>query len=113
MSRAPIAVGTVFAKNYLSFARVLAASFRRHHPDVPFVGVLADEPQGRFRPDDEPFRIIGLPELAIPARDSLTFRYSRFAVSVAAKAHLLERLLDEGYESALFLDVDTDRKSVV
>jgi hypothetical protein len=107
MTAGPIAVGTVFAKNYLSFARVLAESFRRHHPDVPFVGLLADRAQSLFRLRDEPFPIIELAALDVPAFEQLAFRYSRFQLSVAAKAYLLQHLLDEGYESALFLDVDT------
>jgi hypothetical protein len=107
MTAGPVAVGTVFAKNYLPLARVLAASFRRYHPDVPFIGVLADQPQSCFRPDAEPFRIVELADLEVPGFERLAFRYSRFQLSVVGKTYLLERLLDEGYDSALFLDVDT------
>jgi len=34
---------------------VLARSFKNHHPDVPFFLLLADEPQGCFDPEHEPF----------------------------------------------------------
>lgn len=107
MTRGRIAVGTVFAGNYVSLARVLADSFRRHHPDVHFFGVLADRSNGQLRASEEPFRVIGLAELSIPDLRSLAFRYSRFQMSVAVKGYLLEHLLDAGYESALFLDPDT------
>lgn len=106
MTAAPLAVGTVFAGNYVSFARVLAESFRRHHPDVPFVGVLVDEAQWRFDAQGEGFPILELSELEIPRLDELVARYSRFQLAVAAKPFLLEQLLDGGYETALFLDPD-------
>ncbi|MDX6269800.1 MAG: hypothetical protein QOD28_1023 [Acidobacteriota bacterium] len=38
-----VVVATIVAKNYLSFARVLADSFRRQHPEVPFFVLLTDE----------------------------------------------------------------------
>ena len=43
-----IAIGTVFAKNYLAFARVLADSFQRRHPEVPFFAALVDDDGGYF-----------------------------------------------------------------
>ena len=100
-----IAVGTVFAGNYVAIARVLAESFRRHHPDVPFFGLLADRTDGRAT--EEPFRLIELGDVGIRDLESLAFRYSRFELSVVVKPYLLEHLLDAGYESALFLDPDT------
>lgn len=103
---ARIAVGTVFAKNYLSFGRVLADSFRRRHPDVPFFGALADRADGFFDPAEEPFALIELDELSIPDLRATTFRYSRFPLSVVAKSYLLRHLLDRGFDAALFLDVD-------
>ena len=105
---ARIAVGTVLAKNYLAFARVLAGSFRRQHPDVPFFAVLADRADGYFDPADEPFSVIELDELAIPDLRATTFRYSRFPLAVVAKPYLLRNLLDRGFEAALFLDVDIE-----
>ena len=45
-----LACGTIVAKSYLSFARVLAASFRRYHPAIPFFVLLADEVDGYFEP---------------------------------------------------------------
>jgi len=49
------AAGTIASKRALPFARVLARSFKNHHPDVPFFLLLADEPQGCFDPEHEPF----------------------------------------------------------
>jgi hypothetical protein len=107
MSVGALAVGTVFAKNYISFARVLAESLRRHHPHIPFVGVLADRADGWFEPGQEPFEIIELADLDVPTLDRLAFRYQRVELSVVAKTYLLQHLLDRGYEAALFVDADS------
>jgi hypothetical protein len=106
MTGSRVAVGTVFAKNYLPFARVLADSFQQHHPSVKFFGVLADRADGWFEPAAEEFAIVPIEELAIPDLARMTFRYSRLQVSIAAKVHLLRHLLDRGFDAALFLDVD-------
>jgi hypothetical protein len=101
-----LAVGTVVAKNFLSFARVLARSFREHHPEVPFFVVLADQVDGVFDPDAEAFEIVPLDALRIPDVRRLCFRYSRLQLSAAAKPHFLRYLLDRGFTSAVFLDAD-------
>jgi hypothetical protein len=102
----PVAVGTIIAKNYLAFARVLADSWRRYQPDVPLFVLLADEAEGYFEPAGEAFPIIGLGELDIPDRRSYLFRYTRQQVVVSAKPYLLRYLLDRGFASAVFLDTD-------
>ena len=56
------------AKDYLSFARVLARSFRQHHPAVPFLVLLADEIDGYFDPLQEPFDLIELADLGFARR---------------------------------------------
>ncbi|HWQ56198.1 MAG TPA: hypothetical protein VN442_21100 [Bryobacteraceae bacterium] len=101
-----LAVATVVAKNYLSFARVLADSFLARHPGVPFYVLLADEVEGSFDPACEPFRLLTLADLAIPQPERFRFRYSRRQVAVASKPYLLEHLLDRGFASALYLDPD-------
>jgi hypothetical protein len=119
-----VAVGTIVAKNYLSFARVLGRSLREHHPDVPFFVVLADQVEGTFDPAAEPFQVVPLEALEIPDLRRLCFRYSRQQVGVAAKPYLLRYLLGRGFAAAVFLDADilvvgpldpllTDRHSIV
>ena len=104
MSRA--AVGTIVAKNFLPFARVLARSFREQHPRVPFFVVLADRVDGAFAPATEPFETVVLEELGIPDLHRLCFRYTRQQLSIVVKPHLLRYLLDRGFTPALFLDAD-------
>ncbi len=98
-----IAAGTVVAKNFLSFARVLARSFHEQHPDVPLFVLLADKVDGYFDPAAEPFPLLLLEDLPIP---HFLSRYSRQQTVVAAKAWLLSHLLDRGFERAVFLDAD-------
>lgn len=104
--RRGLAVATVSAGSYLSCARVLARSFRAHHPDVPFFVALTDEVGERIDPASEPFDLIAPAELGIPSPRDFFFRYDRREAAVAAKAFLLSHLLDRGFERALFLDAD-------
>lgn len=106
LSPGGVAVGTVVARNYLPFARVLARSLAAHHPEVPLFVLMADEPGGAFGPEVEPFRTVPLAAVGIPELRRFVFRYTRQQVIVAAKPYLLRWLLDHGFERAVFLDAD-------
>lgn len=101
-----LAVATVVAKNYLSFARVLARSLIDHHADVPFFVLLSDEVDGYFDPAVEPFRLVRPPDLGIPDLRAFQFRYDRKQAAVASKPYLMSHLLDRGFERVIFLDPD-------
>lgn len=94
-----VAVATIIAKNYLSYARVLARSFLQFHPEIPFFVLVIDEAAGYFDPALEPFPVLRLPLSA--ARGG-----SVEQVAAGAKPCLLQHLLDQGFSSALFLDPD-------
>ncbi|OFW05484.1 MAG: hypothetical protein A3H96_12280 [Acidobacteria bacterium RIFCSPLOWO2_02_FULL_67_36] len=98
-----MAVATTVAKSYLSFARVLAASFLRYHPDIPFFVLLADEVDDCFVPAAEPFRLLRLADLKIPGLADLRFRYSQQELTYSATGYLLSHLLDRGFSGAAFL----------
>src|SRR3972149_10268722 len=97
-----LAVATTVAKSYLSFARVLAASFLRHHPDIPFFVLLADEVDDYFVPAAEPFQLLRLADLKIPGIPGFRFRYSQQELTYAATGYLLSHLLDRGFTGAGF-----------
>src|SRR3954468_16057848 len=103
---ARLAIGTVIAKNYLPFARVLADSLRRYHPEIPFFVALADKADGYFDPATEPFHIVTLEDLRISELKRFTFHYSRQPLVVATKSYLVSYLLDHGFENVIFLDAD-------
>lgn len=97
-----VAAATVVAKNRLSLARVLADSFRRHHSEVPFFVLLADEPDGYFDPEAESFRLLRLDDLAIP--DLVRFRshYTQQELTYATTPYVLRHLLDRGFVRVAF-----------
>ena len=98
-----IVAATIAAKRHLSLARVLANSFREHHPEIPFFVLLADEVDGRFDPSREPFQILQLSELAIPTLARFRFHYRQQELTYAATPYLLAHLLQRGFTSACFL----------
>jgi hypothetical protein len=82
---------------------VLARSFRTHHPDIPFYVLLADEADGYFEPEREPFHVIPLSNLAIPDLARFRFLYAQQPLSYAVTPFLLEHLLDRGFGEVLFI----------
>ena len=49
---------TIIAKNYVAQARILAASFRRHHRDGRCFVLIVDEVDGYVDPAAEPFELV-------------------------------------------------------
>lgn len=96
---------TIVAKNYLSHARVLAASLREHHPDGRFTVLVIDDPEGRFDPAGEPFDVLGLGDLGLPDVEAMATRYDVLELSTAVKPWLLRTLLDRD-DHVLYLDPD-------
>jgi hypothetical protein len=99
------AVVTAAAGNYVPLARVMATSLRRHHPDVPVLFALSDEP-GRLLPADEPFELLRVDLLSRSVRRRLLFAYDRREAAIALKPYALEAALDLGFEAVLYVDVD-------
>jgi len=98
-----VAAATIVAKSYLSFARSLAESFRRFHPDVPFFVLIADEIDGYFDPSGEPFRTVRFDELEIPHPERFRFHYTQQPLSYASTPYLLAHLLKQGFQRVLFI----------
>ena len=100
---------TIIACNYLPFARVLADSFRAHHPDGRFTILLIDDEHGAFKPPAEPaiewrrLADIGLERAEI---SKLAGIYDVTEFATAVKPALLRRLLDEGRGEVIYLDPD-------
>lgn len=92
-----LAAATIVAKNYLSHARVLATSFHRFHPEIPFIVLLADDVDGRFDPREEPFTLLTLDEVGIPQLRDVRFQYTQQELSYAATPYLISALLDQGF----------------
>jgi hypothetical protein len=93
---------TIVTKPYLSHARVVARSFRAFHPEVPFFVLLADEVEGLFDPAGEPFRLLQLADVGVPALERIRFHYAQQPFSYALTPYLLARLLALGAKRVLF-----------
>lgn len=100
-----LAVVTAASGNYLPMARVMAASLRREHPEVPVLLALCDRPEGVVT-SGEPFDLLRLDDLPLTAPEWFLFRHTRFEAAVAIKPFVLERALDLGFDTALYIDVD-------
>ena len=101
------AIGTIVARNYLSAARVLAASLRSHHPNLPFFVVIADDPDDADACDRDRMNVVRLAELGFPVPRDSWGRRSCQEFAVLLKPYLLRHLFARGFTTALFLDPDT------
>lgn len=107
MSLPHYAVCSIFAKNYVGYARTLFQSFRQYHPELRCFGLVVDEWQGLLDPANEPFEIVSLGDLQIPELEKLKFKYDITELATAAKPFLLDRILrDQGIDRLLYLDPD-------
>ncbi|HXW05579.1 MAG TPA: methyltransferase domain-containing protein [Vicinamibacterales bacterium] len=99
---------TIVARNYISHARVLARSFREHHPDGVFSVLLIDDENRRFDTAGEGFRVLRLADIDLEATEigRLAAFYDVTELATAIKPRLLGRLLDEGAPDVIYLDPD-------
>jgi lipopolysaccharide biosynthesis glycosyltransferase len=101
------AVCTIIAKNYLAFARTLARSFLNLHPDYQCYVLIVDDFEGYVSPQDECFEIVRLTDLDLPNLPGFCFKYDVKELCTAAKASLLDYLINEkGVTKLLYLDPD-------
>jgi glycosyltransferase involved in cell wall biosynthesis/SAM-dependent methyltransferase len=100
---------TIIAANYAPFARVLAESFKEHHPDARCFVLVIDDHEGHLDPADEPFEILTPGDLAIEHFDRMAALYSVLELSTAVKPWLLRHLLNvRGCETLAYLDPDIE-----
>jgi hypothetical protein len=98
------AVGTV---SYLARARVVAESWRRHHPDSPFFVLLTDGDD--WLAESEPFEVVLPTDLGL-TREELAVRrgiYDAYEMAASLKARLPRVLLDRGASAVVFADTDS------
>src|SRR5215218_2881357 len=98
---------TILAANYAPFARVLAESYREHHPDARVFVLVIDDVEGFLDPQGEPFEIVRIGDLSIEKFDRMAALYNVLELSTAVKPWLLRHLLDDrGAETLAYLDPD-------
>ncbi len=104
--KVPMHVAAVIASNYLPHARVLANSLRAHHPDARITLLLVDGPvtDGAIpeaeclAPSD-----VGIDDRELRRRAML---FDRQGLISSLRPLLLTKLLSDGAEAVLLLDVD-------
>lgn len=101
-----IGVCTCVAGNYVAFARVLADSFHRYHPEIPLHVLVADSRVPEDIVKGPAVRVLRLGDLPIRSLWKMLLRYNRKQVLVATKPTLLRYMLETGYETAVYLDAD-------
>lgn len=98
---------TIVAKNYIAQARVLAESFREHHPDGTCTVFVIDDVDGYIDASEEPFELVTTAALDIEEFENMTTIYGVLELSTAVKPWLLRYLLNERQmESLVYLDPD-------
>jgi glycosyltransferase involved in cell wall biosynthesis/GT2 family glycosyltransferase len=103
-------VFTIIARNYLAYARVLAASLARHNPGVRLHVIILDDPD-RSIPPEPSFEIIRADELPFdPPSDLHTMAaiYDVTELATAVKPWVFAHLFDRGASVAIYLDPDIE-----
>ena len=104
-ARAPAAC-TIIARNYLSYATVLAESYRRHEPEARFYLLVVDglPPDAHLPPD---VQLVDRKELALPGFFEMCFKYDVTELCTAVKPAFLSLLLNRyGEPSVAYFDPD-------
>ena len=100
-------VFTSITANYLPKARVLAASLRRHEPQVQVAVMLLDTIPPRRLDHLAGFdRVLTLADLDIPDVGRWLFKHTLVEACTAVKPFALRRLLDDGASGVVYLDPD-------
>ncbi len=99
---------TICTKSYLADARTLQKSISVFHPDLPFYLFLADEPDGYFDPNVEPFIVVQLHQLRyVDSIEKMKFYYTAFEFCCSLRPFAHEYLLEQtSLDAWLFLDTD-------
>jgi len=99
---------TIISKNYVCYARVLAASFLQHHPQGRFFVLLVDRNEGHIDPALECFTLVEAEDLGnVPNLPSFLFKYTLLEANTAIKPFFLEHLIDK-YQLANLIYFDPD-----
>ncbi len=101
---------TIISRDYTAQARVWAAALRRQHPDWPLFVCLSDcdGPDSSTHIDIPHTTLLPAHELGIPDWQRFAFQYTGFELACALKPFVMEHLLDQGFERAIYLDADIE-----
>jgi glycosyltransferase involved in cell wall biosynthesis len=106
-------VCTIIARNYLAHARVLFASFRKLHPQVPFTVLLVDAPPETLA--GEGFDVMVLGDIGLPPGEEarMPLLYNVTELATAVKPWFFRALLERSKTELLYFDPDIEIFSAV
>ncbi len=98
---------TIIAKNYIAHARVLAQSYKEHHPEGTCHVLVIDDTEGYIDASSEAFELVTPAQLEIDDYEHMAAIYDVLELSTAVKPWLLRYLLEErSLERIAYLDPD-------
>jgi len=99
---------TIISKNYFAFARTLAESYKRHHPEHDFIVVLVDKADGYLPAVLEcGAQVVEIAAFQVPDLARMIYRYSIMELNTAVKPFVLADLFKrQHYETLLYIDPD-------
>lgn len=106
-TKSSFAALTIIARNYLPFARVLAKSFKDHHPESDFYIVIIDHPQLLSDSEIIGYQEVGLNSINFEGEQyeymATIYNVTEFATSI--KPFVLRHFLSE-HEVVFYIDPD-------
>lgn len=100
---------TIIAKNYVAHARVLARSFRAHHPEGTCSVLIVDDTSGHIDPAAEPFELLTIYDIGLPDPEQMAAYYDVMEFSTAVKPWLLRTLLERPeIDAVAYMDPDIE-----
>ncbi len=98
---------TIVSNNYLALAKVLAQSFKRFHPDIDTVVLIADKKDPAIPYSLFPFHTVFAEELEIPNFYNFAFKYTILEFNTAVKPFFIEYLHKTlGAKKIIYFDPD-------
>lgn len=101
-----LAVVTIAAANYVPQTVAMAASLRRFHPETPLYVVLAGARRSVPELERLGARIVPLAELRVEGLRGMMLRYGCKELCAALKPSAIEKVLEAGHHTAVFVDPD-------
>src|SRR5947207_12968779 len=84
---------TIVSPNYLAFARILARSYRTHHPDHEFYVLIVADALDKTQFVNEPFTAITLVELPFENLRDLAMKYDILELNTNVKPTFMKYLV--------------------
>jgi hypothetical protein len=100
---------TIIARNYLAQARVLARSFKNHHPNGSFTVLVVDQLSKPLNVAEDSFDVLGLGDIGLDFGEArrMAMIYDVTELSTAVKPWLLRHLLQSSAH-AVYFDPDVE-----